>query len=69
VAGLFWEKSTVGWWLISQANMRQARTFFFRLRPSEDIYNYTYTKVIIPRPSYSIVQRAIEASFTPVTWS
>jgi hypothetical protein len=20
VAGLFWEKSTVGWWLISQAN-------------------------------------------------
>jgi hypothetical protein len=23
VAGLFWEKSTAGWWLISQTNMAQ----------------------------------------------
>jgi hypothetical protein len=56
-------------WLVADKPSEQAASedIFFRFRPSEDIYNYTYTKVIIPRPSYSIVQRAIEASFTPVT--
>jgi hypothetical protein len=29
VAGLFWEKSTAGWWLISQANRLLARSDVF----------------------------------------
>jgi hypothetical protein len=39
VAGLFWEKSTVGWWLISQAN-----------RAVEPVPNATKSRLIlIPR--------------------